>query len=210
MYLARADVVAVLLARLSPVEGLDRGRPVGVRTLRHHAERWERLGLLERRRLLGHAWFLPTRRGLAFGGVDLPPYPPVGQRLAHMHAVGVVRLAVEGDVPEAFWTSERLLRAGRAEGAGWWLPDGMVEATTIEVEVSPKKKADLEKAAAAKQHPAARGRVYFAPAQRLDTLRARLAAIAAEVTQSGTGWPWLQTEARELPAVRGVSYDGAR
>jgi hypothetical protein len=209
-YLARTDVVAVLLARLSPVEDLDRGRPVGEWTLRHHAARWERLRFIQRQRLLGRTWFLPTRRGLTFAGIDFPTYAPVGQRLAHQHATAVVRLAVEAAYPDAKWVSERELRGGRGTAAGWWLPDGMVDATTVEVEISPKKKADLAEAATTKQHPAAHNRVYFAPANRVDTLRTRLAAIAAEVERSGGGWPWLPTEVRELPGVVGVSYDGAR
>jgi hypothetical protein len=205
-YLARADVVAVVLGRLSPAEPQEPGR-VGVETLRHHVLRWEGLGFAERCRLRGASWVLPTRRGVEYAGLRLPVYRPNGQLLEHTHAVAVVRLAVEQAAPGVEWTSERLLRAERAAGGrSWWLPDGLVGETTIEVELSPKKKAALREAAAGVQHPRARGRVYFAPVNRVDTLRSHLAALQVEVEGASRGAPWLETQVRPLPILPGVSY----
>lgn len=211
MFLARADVVAVLLARMSPVEGLDRARPVGERTLRHHAERWERLRFVERRRLLGYAWFLPTKRGLTFAGLDFPPYTPVGQRLAHQHATAVVRLAVEAGYPEAEWIAERELEARRKRSGGrWHRPDGLADTTLVEVELSRKKPEELRKHLLETQHPAGRSRVYFAPAGTVDTLANRVAGIQAEAARAARGPVWVPTDVRPLPDVVGVSYNGVR
>jgi hypothetical protein len=215
-YTARADVAAVLLGRLSPAVPREPGR-VGLRTVRHHVQRWERLRFVERRWLRGCCWIMPTRRGLAAAGVTLPVYEPVAFRLAHTHAVAVVRLVVEAQLPDARWTSERLLRAERGDqrrggerARSWWLPDGFVEAdgraATVEVELSPKKLVDLEEAACSVQYPRARSRVYFAPSTRVDTLAAHLAALRVKVEGASRGAPWLETEALPLPVLPGVSY----
>jgi hypothetical protein len=214
-YTVRADVAAVVLGRLSPAEPREPGR-VGLRTVRHHVARWERLQFCERRWLRGCCWIVPTRRGLAAAGVALPPYEPVAYRLAHTHAVAVVRLAVEASAPEAQWTSERLLRVERGDQRRgkdkeeqrpvWWLPDGLVDDVTVEVELSPKKLVDLKEAAASKQHARAKRRVYFAPVNRVDRLRMHLAGVAAEVRTARSAWPWLETEVRPLPVLPGVSY----
>jgi hypothetical protein len=210
-YLVRADVAAVVLARLSPVEELPIPGRLGGRTLRHHAERWERLGFCERRRLRGASWLLPTRRGVAYAGLELPAYEPNGSTLEHTHAVAVVRLAVEEARPDAEWTSERRLRAERARGErGWWLPDGLVEVdglvSTVEVELSRKKLVALRQAATAVQHPRARSRVYCCPSSRVDSLRSHLATLEAEVSTARRGAPWLATQVRPLPVVEGVAY----
>lgn len=216
-YTARADVVAVVLGRLSPAEPREPGR-VGLRTVRHHVERWERLRLVERRWLRGCCWIMPTRRGLNAAGVDLPVYEPVAFRLAHTHAVAVVRLAIEAQLPEARWTSERLLRVERGDQkrrdekrpALWWLPDGFVlagdHAATVEVELSPKKLPDLEQAATSMQYPRARARAYFAPPSRVVTLQAHLLRLRGQVQAASRGAPWLDTEVQPLPVVAGVSY----
>jgi hypothetical protein len=208
MYLARADVVAVLLGRLSPAEPREPGR-VGPETVRHHARRWERLGLCSWRRMLGHGWVVPTRRGLLFAGVDVPAYEPVGHRLAHMHATAVVRLAVEAEFPGVAWTSERVLRLQRREDkAGWWLPDGMADLTLVEVELTRKQELAFRDAAAYRQHPKAAARTYFAPAGDVEALRARVAQTRTWAVSSRQ--PWVDTAVHPLPVVAGVSYNGVR
>jgi hypothetical protein len=206
-YLVRADVAAVVLARLSPAEGLPEPGRLGQRTLRHHAERWERLGFCERRRLRGASWLLPTRRGMRYAGLELPPYEPNGSTLEHTHAVAVVRLVVEQSAPEVEWISERRLRAERRSGGrSWWLPDGLVGETMVEVELSRKKKVAFRDAVTAVQHPRARSRVYFAPSTRVDTLAAHLAALRVEVEGARRGAPWLETQVRPLPVLPGLPY----
>ena len=66
---------------------------LGDRTVRQRVERWEAAGWAERRRMLGHTWVLPTRAGLRLAGLELDPWTPAVDRLAHHHAAAVVRLA---------------------------------------------------------------------------------------------------------------------
>jgi hypothetical protein len=122
-YTARLDVAAVLLGRLSPVGARTPGR-LGPRTLRQRLERWEQAGWVSRRRLLGHTWIVPTAAAIRLAGLDhLEPWEPAAVRLAHHHAVSMVRLAREPEPGVAGWVCERELwrRRGRAS---WHLADG--------------------------------------------------------------------------------------
>jgi hypothetical protein len=123
-YAARSDVLRVLLGRLSPgsprVEGL-----IGEATLRDVVARWEDRGLVARDRLLGHLWVAPTAKALRLVGLDVRAWSFVIPQLAHVHAVGVVRLALEPSIPAGGrWLSERELRreAGKSH-----VPDGAVQ-----------------------------------------------------------------------------------
>ena len=91
---ARADLLAVLLGRLSPSQTQAAGL-VGARTVRHHVDRWLRARLVVREHLLGQAWVTPTRRGLSMTGLDFPLWELPDTQLAHIHTIGIVRLAVE-------------------------------------------------------------------------------------------------------------------
>jgi hypothetical protein len=104
---ARADLLAVLLGRLSPAETQAAGL-VGARTVRHHVDRWRRARLVVREHLLGAMWVTPTRRGLSMAGLDYPLWELPDTQLGHVHAVGVVRLAVEQ--AGGIWVCERQLR----------------------------------------------------------------------------------------------------
>jgi hypothetical protein len=89
-YTVRLDVAAVLLSRLSlePIGLLSR------RTIRQRVDRWEQAGWITRNRLLGHSWIIATAAGLRHAGLDhLEPWQPAAVRLAHHHAVSLVRLA---------------------------------------------------------------------------------------------------------------------
>ena len=90
-YAVRDDVLAVLLGRLSPAKPQAYGM-LGPRTLRQRLGRWQQAGWVERRRLLGHTWVLPTRTGLRLAGLQFDPWEPAESRLAHHHAVALVRL----------------------------------------------------------------------------------------------------------------------
>ena len=123
-YAARSDVLRVLLGRLSPgtprVEGL-----IGEATLRDVLDRWEDRGLVARDRLLGHLWVAPTVKALRLVGLDVRAWSFVIPQLAHVHAVGVVRLALEPSIPAGGrWLSERELRreAGKSH-----VPDAAVQ-----------------------------------------------------------------------------------
>jgi hypothetical protein len=99
-YAARADVLRVLLGRLSPGSPQVEGQ-LGEATLRDVLDRWEDRGLVARDRLLGHLWVAPTARALRLVGLDVRAWSFVIPQLAHVHAVGVVRLALEPTFPRA-------------------------------------------------------------------------------------------------------------
>ena len=90
-YAARSDVLAAVLGRLSPAAPRSTGR-LGHRTVRQRVERWEAAGWAVRRRMLDHTWVLPTRAGLRLAGLELDPWTPAVDRLAHHQAAAVVRL----------------------------------------------------------------------------------------------------------------------
>jgi len=69
-YAVRTDVLAVVLGRLSPAMPQAPGM-LGVRTLRQRLGRWQQAGWVQRRRLLGHTWVLPTRAGLCWPTLSL-------------------------------------------------------------------------------------------------------------------------------------------
>lgn len=143
MYGVRADLLASLLA-------------VSPDVVRQLHSRWRRAGLAETGRLgPGPVWCWLTRSGLETCGLTYAAYrPPLG-RLAHVHAAGAVRAALEGwDVYRAagaYWRSERRLRWRLGSGAGrrGHVPDGEIlwpdsaahfagEVWCVEVELTAK------------------------------------------------------------------------
>jgi hypothetical protein len=98
-YAARSDVLRVLLGRLSPGSPRVEGQ-LGEATLRDVLDRWEDRGLIARDRLLGHLWVAPTAKALRLVGLDVRAWSFVIPQLAHVHAVGVVRLALEPSIPQ--------------------------------------------------------------------------------------------------------------
>jgi hypothetical protein len=123
-YAARSDVLRVLLGRLSPGSPKVAGQ-ISEQTLRQIVTRWDERGLVARDRLLGHLWVAPSPKALRLVGLDVRPWSFVIPQLAHVHAVGVVRLALEPSIPEGGrWVSERELRQ---EAGKRHLPDGAVE-----------------------------------------------------------------------------------
>jgi hypothetical protein len=160
-YGVRDDALAVLLARLSPAParlkpGAEAGPPavLSARSVRGWVERMERDGYLSRRRLLGRTWTTPTVAGMRLAGVTFERWQFGGARdgeegwgLAHVHAVALVRLALQPDPCDGRWTSERAIRrkwegtgarVRRADGA-LALDDGRVAGVEVELH---RKKAD--------------------------------------------------------------------
>jgi hypothetical protein len=190
-YTARLDVLAAVLGRLSPAAPQSAWR-LGHRTVRQRLERWEAAGWAVRRRLLGHTWVLPTRAGLQLAGLELDPWTPALDRLAHHHAVAVVRLAREPIPGSGGWVCERELwrRRGRAS---WHLADGALPATVpatwqgiseawelIEVELHQKARPRL--VAALKTRAPHTARVtYYVPAALHGALSAQLAWVVREL-----------------------------
>jgi hypothetical protein len=209
-YTARLDVAAVLLGRLSPAGPRTPGQ-LGLRTVRQRLERWEAAGWAERRRILGHTWVLPTRAGLRLAGLEFDPWTPALDRLAHHHAVAVVRLARQPIPGQGGWVCERELwrRRGRAS---WHMADGALPAPVPSgwqaisqawelVEVELTQKARPRVLAALKTRPPHTARItYYVPA----ALHAALSAQLASVVRELGGRPEVAVE--PLPQVEGVSY----
>jgi hypothetical protein len=123
-YAARSDVLRILLGRLSPGSPRVAGQ-LGEETLRQILDRWEDRGLVARDRLLGHLWVAPTVKALRLVGLDVRAWSFVIPQLPHVHAVGIVRLALEPTIPVGGrWLSERELRreTGKSDG-----PDGAIQ-----------------------------------------------------------------------------------
>jgi hypothetical protein len=209
-YTARSDVLAVVLGRLSPAVVREAGR-LGDRTVRQRVERWEAAGWAERRRMLGHTWVLATRAGLRLAGLELDPWTPAVDRLAHHHAAAAVRLAREPMPGRGGWVCERELWRRRGQ-ASWHLADAALPASVptgwqgiseawelIEVELHQKARPRL--VAAVKTRAPHTARIsYYVPATLLSPLSAQLASVVRELG----GRPEVTVE--PLPQVPGVTY----
>jgi hypothetical protein len=209
-YAARSDVLAGVLGRLSPAVPRRVGR-LGHRTVRQRVERWEAAGWAVRRRMLDHTWVLPTRAGLRLAGLDFDPWRPALDRLAHHHAVAVVRLAREPIPGQGGWVCERELWRRRGK-ASWHLADGALPAPVpadwqgidqawelVEVELTQKGRPRV--VAALKTRPPHTARItYYVPA----ALHAALSAQLASVVRELGGRPPVAVE--PLPQVPGVTY----
>jgi hypothetical protein len=213
-YAARSDVLRILLGRLSPGSPKVAGQ-IGEQTLRQILDRWESRGLVERDRLLGFVWAAPTNKALRLVGLDVRPWSFVIPQLAHVHAVGVVRLALEPSIPAGGrWVSERELRGESTRH----VPDGAVELpdnpndtstglygqdvdplpkrVAVEVELSRKAAARLRENWTRPRHGRWTRTVYYAPPE-------VAAYLASQVERIN---PKHRIDVRLLPEVPGVSY----
>ena len=207
-YTVRLDVAGVLLGRLSP-------EPVGLlsrRSVRDQVSRWEQAGWISRHRLLGHTWIVATAAGLRHAGLEyLEPWEPAAVRLAHHHAVSLVRLAREPEPGQAGWVCERELwrRRGRtswhlADGAlpvevpALWQERGIGEAFEL-VEVELHQKARRRVVAALKTLPPGTRLVsYYTPPALHAAITAQLASVVREL---GGG---VAVRVELLPQIPGV------
>jgi hypothetical protein len=215
-YAARSDVLRVLLGRLSPGSPRVAGQ-LGEATLRDMLDRWEDRGLVARDRLLGFLWVAPTPKALRLVGLDVRPWSFVVPQLAHVHAVGVVRLALEPSIPPGGrWLSERELRreAGKSHvpDAAVQLPDApeaaagsglygedvdpLPKRVAVEVELTRKGAARLREAWTRPRHGRWTRTVYYAPPEVAGYLTGQLARIR----------PRHPIQVRPLPEVAGVTY----
>jgi hypothetical protein len=215
-YAARSDVLRVLLGRLSPGSPRIEGQ-LGETTLRDVLARWEDRGLIDRDRLLGHLWVAPTVKALRLVGLDVRAWSFVIPQLAHVHAVGVVRLALEPSIPEGGrWLSERELRR---EAGKSLVPDGAVQLpdapdteagsglygedvdplpkrVAVEVELTRKGAARLREAWTRPRHGRWQRTVYYAPPEVAGYLTGQLQRIR----------PRHPIQVYPLPEVAGVTY----
>jgi hypothetical protein len=226
-YAVRADVAGVVLGRLEqPSPHVSRtsqprrsSNALSVRTLRVQLDRWERAGLVLRERMYGRTWIMPTAAGLAFAGLPYPPWRPAWSRLAHVHAVSVVRLALEAEYPDLRerWISERgLAWKRRQEDGSWHLPDGAVEVDApadrprlgqallaVEVELTPKSRLNLAQVIKTLTNNIV-AVSYFTPARDVQPLQLALAKLVHDRR------PPLQVQVQPLPQVEGLAYEGER
>jgi hypothetical protein len=209
-YAVQDDVLAVVLGRLSPATPQAPGM-LGPRTLRQRLARWQQAGWVERRRLLGHTWVLPTRAGLRLAGLPFDCWEPAESRLAHHHAVALVRLAREPIPGQGGWVCERELwrRRGRAS---WHMADGAlptlvpagwqgIDLAWELIEVELRQKARPRVLAALKTRAPHTARItYHVPAALHSALSVQLASVVRELG----GRPEVRVE--PLPQVPGLSY----
>jgi hypothetical protein len=210
-YAVRGDVLQALLGRLSPI-----GDSVGARTVRKQVDRWEEAGWAERRWLFRRAWLVPTAKGMRAGALEYPAWDPKPSTLAHVHAVSIVRLYVEADLPPgARWVSERELRREDAElhsagrrGVTRFHPfDGAVEDAPspegypgragVEVELTLKDPKRFREIVEQTQSQQVRQLVYFAPPSLVPVLTRWLHEAK----------PKRPTGIHPLPDVPGVAYE---
>jgi transposase len=119
-----ADMYGVQLDQLAVLTGSDKAA-------RAAAARWRSVGYAQTGRLgPGAQWLWATRAGLAACGLKYTAVPPALSRLAHIRAVGAVRLALEATTAyreaNAFWRSERRIRLRHGIGVREHLPDAEV------------------------------------------------------------------------------------
>ena len=218
-YAARADVLAVLLARLSPAE-VPSGF-VTERVVRRVLERWERAGLVRPLSMLGRRWAVPTSRGLAFADLFGPERPgsepkpweewqPSGPRLGHVHAAAIVRLWAEAQ--SGTWRAERWLRRDREDARRRHLFDGTVTSAAgltlgVEVELHQKPDRDLGRILRlmAKETERVPGVFYFTPAELVERIGRQLDRVGEQL---GPEVRLPELTVRQLPDVVGVSYAG--
>jgi hypothetical protein len=215
-YAARSDVLRVLLGRLSPGSPRVAGQ-LGDETLRQILDRWDERGLVARDRLLGHLWVAPTGTALRLVGLDVRAWSFVIPQLAHVHAVGVVRLALEPSIPEGGrWVSERELRQEAAKshlpGGAIQLPDNpdagagsglygedvdpLPRRIAVEVELTRKGAARLREAWTRPRHGRWQQTVCFAAPEVAGYLAGQLARIR----------PRHRIDVHPLPEVAGTTY----
>jgi hypothetical protein len=215
-YAARSDVLRVLLGRLSPGSPKVMGQ-LSEQTLRQILGRWEDRGLIARDRLLGFQWVAPTVKALRLVGLDVRGWSFVIPQLAHVHAVGVVRLALEPSIPKGGrWLSERELRreAGKSHvpdaavqlpdqpdteaGAGLYgeAVDPLPKRVAVEVELTRKGAARLREAWTRPRHGRWQRTVYYAPPEVAGYLAGQLQRIR----------PRHPIQVHPLPEVAGVTY----
>ena len=161
--------------------------------------------------MLDHSWVLATRTGLRLAGLELDPWTPALDRLAHHHAAAVVRLHREPVPGAGGWVCERELWRRRGK-ATWHMADGALPAPVpagwqgidqawelVEVELTQKARPRL--VAALKTRAPHTARItYYVP----EALHAPLSAQLASVVRELGGRPQVAVE--PLPLVPGTTY----
>jgi hypothetical protein len=134
------ELLRWLLGRWSPVAGVA---VVDERTARDWLTRMARLGVVERRSLLGEPWAELTRHGARSVGVRWGMYQMKIGAVRHARAVAVVRWFLEETAAAGSWMPEEAFRTQRVgelaqsrRPDGAWLVDDAL--TAVEVELNRK------------------------------------------------------------------------
>lgn len=156
-YAVRLDQIQVLLSRWPMGKLKNKERGLAATTVKDQISRWVRAGWIEYQRVLvnqpGWAWI--TRKGLQVIAWDgfYSARQPAFSRLSHIYAVNQIRLTMDLE-QDITWKSEReyreTLEAARKGESTGPIPDAVISSERIgivalEVELSPKKPADLER-----------------------------------------------------------------
>jgi hypothetical protein len=157
-YCARGDLVALLMARHSSDPATQAAGQVGAWVAQRRIGAWRRAGLVATDRFRPNTpasvWL--TAEGMATAGLVWRAAAPTFATVAHRHAVGLVRLWVEGRPKGYRWVCERELRDELDEPAGGrrdhladgvvlsTAPDGREGRSAIEVELTRKSKGRVE------------------------------------------------------------------
>jgi hypothetical protein len=156
--LSQRDIDGLLLCGEhygAPYDLLAAALPVDPDRLPAIVARWRRIGYAATGRLgAGPGWCWLTRDGMTATGLGFPATRPALARLAHNRAVLAARLwLARGQVwqdGQAWWHSERRLRAARLPGSTGHVPDAEIhwpsiesspyagQVWAVEVELTPK------------------------------------------------------------------------
>ena len=180
------DVLRAKLGKTNP----DVGRAVSRWAARNQVRRWQEQGLVRVEHLLGSTWVTLSPKGLSKLGLDYPNWAMPVTKLAHTHAVSVVRLWHETTRPGSAetWVCERDLLAERSRHGNWHIGDaalvGDVQAGgtgtsphwLIEVELHPKARTRYVTEVFERLRPTVTGLIYFVPPALLDRVQSDVAA----------------------------------
>lgn len=185
-YAVPMAVVAELVLARCRVSPLDRRQPVSPasapRLASRMAERLGELGYADRRPAVGRWWLVPTRTGLRAAGLDYRVWDVAAHEwsLNHVILCARLRLHLERTYPDAWWESDRAIRARRhGSGARVRLADGGLEwpdgtAVGVELERYVKRPSRYQGAVMDVDPAWTEGVWWFCPFERVPLLTQRL------------------------------------
>ena len=201
------DVLAVLLRRA----GDGGSAPLSMTGVRQQVDRWRSAGCVYTDVALGHTWVTPTPKGMAVAQLGFPPWKLPVTKLAHTHAVNVVRLWYESSPArverQGPWVSERILFSQRGREL-WHVPDGALvdghgRAWALEVELTSKHRPRYADEVFGRLHRSVVGVVYLVPERLVERVRTDVTVGVATAGRLDVA-----VHVRVLPPVAGLHYDG--
>jgi hypothetical protein len=171
---------AVPMALLAELVGRDPA--VGPASAPRLAERLAGLGYAGRPHAVGRWWLVPTRTGLRAAGLDYQAWDITAHEwsLNHLILCARLRLHLEQATPEAWWESDRAIRARRhGSGARVRIADGGLHfdaggSVGVELERYVKKPPRYQAAVLDVDPAWTQGVWWFTPPERVPLLAERL------------------------------------